>query len=213
MHERLRGVTLPVGLEVLVGTGGRKFWEGTGSFLFTHFGYSGPVALDASRHVAREAWTGPVTVMANFLTGTTPEAFERELLQGIEHEPRRTLPALLRGRLPESLMLELLAKVGVEPERPLSRLSREERRAVVAAFTAHALPVLEVMGYRKAEVTAGGVPLAEVDPSTLESRCSPGLHLAGEILNVDGRLGGYNFQFAWSTGHVAGRSAALGRTG
>jgi predicted Rossmann fold flavoprotein len=213
MHERLRGVTLPVGVTVLVGKGGRKFWEGTGSFLFTHFGYSGPVALDASRHVAREAWTGPVTVMANFLTDTTPEAFERELLQGIEHEPRRTLPALLRGRLPESLMLELLARVGVEPARPLSRLSREERRAVVAAFTAHELPVLEVMGYRKAEVTAGGVPLAEVDPSTLESRRSPGLHLAGEILNVDGRLGGYNFQFAWSTGHVAGRSAALARTG
>ena len=209
MHERLRGVTLPAGLTVLVGAGGRKFWEGSGSFLFTHFGYSGPVALDASRHVAREGWSAPVAVVANFLVeDATPATFERELLQGIELEPRRTLPLLLRGRLPESLMLELLAHAGVGPERPLSRLSREERRAVVAAFTAHELPVLEVMGYRKAEVTAGGVPLAEVDPSTLESRKSPGLHLAGEILHVDGRLGGYNFQWAWSTGHVAGRAAA-----
>jgi predicted Rossmann fold flavoprotein len=213
MHERLRGVTLPVRLTVLVGEGGRKFWEGTGSFLFTHFGYSGPVALDASRHVVREGWNGPVAVIANFLTDTTSEAFERELLQGIEHEPRRTLPLLLRGRLPESLMLELLAHAGVEPERPLSRLSRDERRAVVAAFTAHALPVLEVMGYRKAEVTAGGVPLGEVDPSTLESRKSPGLHLAGEILHVDGRLGGYNFQWAWSTGWVAGKAAAHSASG
>jgi predicted flavoprotein YhiN len=70
------------------------------------------------------------------------------------------------------------------------------------------LLVLEVMGYRKAEVTAGGVPVSEVDPSTLESRKAPGLYLAGEILDVEGRLGGYNFQWAWSTGHLAGQSAA-----
>jgi hypothetical protein len=147
-------------------------------------------------------------VIANFLPETTSEAFERELMLGIEHEPRRTLPALLRGRIPESLVFELLAHVEIEPERPLSRLSRDERRAIVAAVTAHELPVLEVMGYRKAEVTAGGVPLSETDPRTLESRVSPGLFLAGEILDVDGRLGGYNFQFAWSTGWVAGRGAA-----
>ena len=208
MHERLRGVTLPVALTVLTGANRKRFWQGTGSFLFTHFGYSGPVALDASRHVAREAWEGPVAVIASFLPEVTSEAFERELMLGIEHEPRRTLPALLRGRIPESLVGELLAHVEIEPERPLSRLSREERRAIVAAVTAHELPVLEVMGYRKAEVTAGGVPLSEVDPRTLESRVAPGLYLAGEILDVDGRLGGYNFQWAWSTGWVAGRAAA-----
>jgi len=73
---------------------------------------------------------------------------------------------------------------------------------------AYVLPVLEVMGYKKAEVTAGGVALDEVDPRTLESRLTPGLYFVGEILDVDGRLGGYNFQWAWSTGHVAGRAAA-----
>jgi hypothetical protein len=213
MHERLRGVTLPVTLTVLTGATRKRFWQGTGSFLFTHFGYSGPVALDASRHVAREAWEGPVGVVANFLPEVTSDAFERELMLGIEHEPRRTLPALLRGRIPESLVFELLAHAGIEPERPLSRLSRDERRAIVAAVTAHELPVLEVMGYRKAEVTADGVPLSEVDPRTLESRVSPGLFLAGEILDVDGRLGGYNFQWAWSTGWIAGRAAARSTPG
>jgi len=75
--------------------------------------------------------------------------------------------------------------------------------------TEYELPVLEVMGYKKAEVTAGGVPIDEVDPRTMESRLAPGLHLAGEILDTDGRLGGYNFQWAWSTGWVAGRAAAV----
>ncbi len=210
MHERLRGVTLPVALTVLTGANRKRFWQGAGSFLFTHFGYSGPVALDASRHFARESWDGPVAVIANFLPEVTSEAFERELMLAIEHEPRRTLPALLRGRIPESLVGELLALVEIEPERPLSRISRDERRAIVAAVTANELPVLEVMGYRKAEVTAGGVPVSEVDPRTLGSRLSPGLYLAGEILDVDGRLGVYTFQWAWSTGWVAGRGVARG---
>ncbi len=209
MHERLRGVTLDVQLTVLIGPNKKRFWQGTGSFLFTHFGYSGPVALDASRHFVREAWTDPpTTVIASFLPETTAENFEKELLQGADHEPRRTLPALLRGRIPESLVQELLKEAGVEPERQLGRLSKEDRKRVVLVVTSYTLPVLEVMGYRKAEVTAGGVPVSEVDPRTLESRVSPGLHLAGEILDVDGRLGGYNFQWAWSTGWVAGRSAA-----
>ncbi len=208
MHERLRGVTLPVELIVLTGRTRRKFWHGAGSFLFTHFGYSGPVALDASRHVARESWTAPVAVIANFLPGVSEDALDLELRQAADHEPRRTMPALLRGRIPESLVFELLSAAGVEPERPLSRVSRDERRRLVRALVAHELPVLEVMGYRKAEVTAGGVPVSEVDPSTLESRVSPGLYLAGEILDVEGRLGGYNFQWAWSTGWVAGRGAA-----
>jgi hypothetical protein len=206
LHARLRGVTLPVELTVVVA--GKRFWRGTGSFLFTHFGYSGPVALDASRHVVREGWHAPVEVHANFLPGETPEACDASLLAEAAHEPRRSLLGTLRTRLPERLSEELLSEVGVPAERALAQLTRDERRRLVRALTAFVLPVTRVMGYRKAEVTAGGVPLAEVDPSTLESRCAPGLYLAGEILDVEGRLGGYNFQFAWSTGWVAGRGAA-----
>ena len=204
MHERLRGVTLDATLTVRVS--GKKAWEGSGSFLFTHFGYSGPVVLDASRHVARAE--GPFAVFASFLPGESTESLEAELLAGAARDPRRTALGLLRARLPESLVFELLAYANVPPDRTLARLTREERKALARAVTAYELPVLEVMGYRKAEVTAGGVPLSEVDPRTLESRLAPGVHFAGEILDVDGRLGGYNFQWAWSTGHVAGRSAA-----
>jgi predicted Rossmann fold flavoprotein len=208
MHEQLRGVTVPVELTVLVGEHGKKFWQGAGSFLFTHFGYSGPVALDASRHVVREGWEAPVRVLANFVPGTSEEKCERAIFDDAAREPRRTVMGFLRSRLPESLAAELAAAAGVAGDGLLGQLTREGRRALVRALTAHDLDVLEVMGYRKAEVTAGGVPLDEVEPSTLESRRSPGLFLAGEILHVDGRLGGYNFQWAWSTGWVAGRAAA-----
>lgn len=204
MHERLRGVTLPVALTVRVS--GKKAWERTGSFLFTHFGYSGPVVLDASRHVARAE--GPVSVIASFLPDQTLESFEAQLLRASEHEARHTALNYVKRRLPESLALELATRAGIPLDRTLGQLKREERRALARAVTEDELPVLEVMGYKKAEVTAGGVPLSEVDPRTLESRLAKGVHFAGEILDTDGRLGGYNFQWAWSTGWVAGRSAA-----
>jgi predicted Rossmann fold flavoprotein len=204
MHERLRGVTLDVSLTVRVA--GKKAWEGTGSFLFTHFGYSGPVVLDASRHVARA--DGPVTVIASFLPDQTLESFEAQLLSASEREARHTALNYVRRRLPESLALELVTRAGIPLDRTLGQLKREERRELARAVTECELPVLEVMGYKKAEVTAGGVPLSEVDPRTLESRLAPGVHLAGEILDTDGRLGGYNFQWAWSTGWVAGKAAA-----
>ena len=204
MHERLRGVTLDVSLTVRVA--GKKAWQGTGSFLFTHFGYSGPVVLDASRHVARAE--GPVTVIASFLPDQTLESFEAQLLSASEREARHTALNYIRRRLPESLALELVTRAGIPLDRTLGQMKREERRELARTVTECDLPVLEVMGYKKAEVTAGGVPLSEVDPRTLESRLAPGVHLAGEILDTDGRLGGYNFQWAWSSGTVAGRAVA-----
>jgi predicted Rossmann fold flavoprotein len=209
MHERLRGVTLDVALTVRVA--GKKAWEGTGSFLFTHFGYSGPVVLDASRHVARAE--GPVSVFASFLPGLTLEAFEAQLRSAGTREARHTALNYLKRRLPESLALELVTRAGIPLDRTLGQLKREERRELARAVAENELPVLEVMGYKKAEVTAGGVPLSEVDPTTLESRKAKGVHLAGEILDTDGRLGGYNFQWAWSTGWVAGKAATVPREG
>jgi predicted Rossmann fold flavoprotein len=197
-------VTLDVSLTVRVA--GKKAWQGAGSFLFTHFGYSGPVVLDASRHVARAE--GPVTVIASFLPDQTLESFEAQLLSASEREARHTALNYVRRRLPESLALELVTRAGIPLDRTLGQMKREERRELARAVTECELPVLEVMGYKKAEVTAGGVPLSEVDPRTLESRLAPGVHLAGEILDTDGRLGGYNFQWAWSTGWVAGKAAA-----
>ncbi len=111
---------------------------------------------------------------------------------------------LLPDSVPRRLAERLLPAVGVPAERRGPEMSREERRRLVAGLKGFRLPVAGTLGFAKAEVTSGGVALPEVDPVTLESRRRPGLHFAGEVLDLDGLIGGYNFQAAWSTGWLAG---------
>jgi predicted flavoprotein YhiN len=119
-----------------------------------------------------------------------------------------TVIALLRRHLQERLAEALLADAGVDGALSLARLRREERRRLVEALAEHPLPWTGDEGYRKAEVTGGGVALSEIDPRTLESRLHPGLVLCGEILDAFGPIGGYNFLWAWATGRAAGLGAA-----
>jgi predicted Rossmann fold flavoprotein len=112
--------------------------------------------------------------------------------------------------MPSSVAAAVAARAGVDPATPLAQLSRDVRRAVAHAVAALPLDVTGSRGYSHAEATAGGVSLDEIDPATMESKRCPGLYLAGEMLDVDGRLGGFNFQWAWSSGWVAGRAAARG---
>ena len=167
-----------------------------GSLLFTHFGLSGPVVLDISRHwIATRG-----QLVANFLPGETFESLESLLMRA---NPRATVASVLRGRVPE----RLLTAIAGEPV-PLAKLTKDERRRLVRAFVEVPVPVVRDRGFEFAEVTAGGVPLAEIDLATMASRKCEGLYLCGEILDVDGRIGGYNFQWAWASGRLAGIHAA-----
>ncbi len=114
------------------------------------------------------------------------------------------------GGIPDRLARTLCVQAEVEPGALVHTLTREKRRAPVRCVTETQLPVTGDRGYTYAEVTAGGVPLSEVHLETMESRVCPGLHLCGEILDVDGRIGGFNFQWAWASGYVAGKGAARG---
>ena len=112
--------------------------------------------------------------------------------------------------VPERLARALCEIAAVDPATSLRQLTREQRKALARAACALPLHVEGDRGFTYAEVTMGGVPLAEVKLDTMESRACPGLHLAGEILDVDGRIGGFNFQWAWASGFIAGGSAASG---
>ncbi|MDO8795491.1 MAG: NAD(P)/FAD-dependent oxidoreductase, partial [Vicinamibacterales bacterium] len=122
--------------------------------------------------------------------------------------PTATLGRELGALLPASVADVLIRQAGVDPATPLAHLAKDARRAVIRAALTLPLRVTGSRGYQYAEATAGGVPLEEIDPATMESRVCPGLYLAGEILDVDGRLGGFNFQWAWSSGWVAGTAVA-----
>ena len=112
--------------------------------------------------------------------------------------------------VPASVASALLRALGIDGTLPLAHLLRDDRRRLARALVEWPLPVVGTRGYNVAEATAGGVALTEIDPATMESRVCPGLFLAGEMLDVDGRLGGFNFQWAWSSGFVAGRALARG---
>jgi predicted Rossmann fold flavoprotein len=196
----LAGLTLPT--EVTLRTpAGKRLLATSGSTLLTHVGLSGPAVLDISRHwlVARAGGESVLTL--NWLPGETAESVDRLLLaaQG------RGVLAALRARLPDRLARILCEQAGAAAG---GDLSRESRRRLVAAVIATPLPIIGDRGFTVAEATAGGVPLVEVRLETMESRICPGLFLAGEVLDVDGRIGGFNFQWAWASGFVAGSAAA-----
>jgi len=204
--DAAQGMTLNAALTLRVD--GKVQVTTRGSFLLTHFGYSGPAALDFSRHWHRTEDSTERRVEVSFVPGETRERLLGAWLAAAADSGRRTPRQFLAGRAPERLSDLLCREAGVDPVERLSQVDRERRSAVIERVVARALPVTGTLGYEKAEVTAGGVRLDEVDPSTLASRKVPGLYLCGEILDVEGRLGGFNFQWSWSSGTVAGRAAA-----
>jgi predicted Rossmann fold flavoprotein len=180
----------------------KKLYRTTGSTLCTHGGLSGPAILDASRHWLVARATDPrVTLSLNWFPGEHADTFDRRL---VEQQGRGAL-TILRERLPDRLA-RCLCEHAEAPS--TGDLSRDARRRLVAMATATPLPITGDRGFTVAEATAGGVPLAEVRLETMESRICPGLYLAGEALDVDGRIGGFNFQWAWASGFVAGTASA-----
>jgi predicted Rossmann fold flavoprotein len=206
-HAELAGIAQDVELAVFVA--GKRIDHRTGSMLWTHFGVSGPVAMDASRHwtAAHESGREPV-VKCNLLPGEIFDSAEKWLVDSIAARPKASMLTHLTSRLPERVAVALLRHSGVDPTTVAAQLPRENRRALVHALTGLVLPVVQHRGWNYAEVTAGGVPLSEIDYRTMQSRKVPNLYLAGEVLDVDGRIGGFNFQWAWATGYLAGRAAA-----
>jgi len=201
-HRPLSGIAHEAELTVRVR--GRAPQRRRGSLLWTHFGVSGPVVLDASRTWLRARLEGCApTLEACLVPGLQPEEADALLRQAAGSNPRQSVARALARWLPQAVSEALVSEAGLPMDAPLGRLARDVRRAVVRGLVARELPVVDSRGYAFAEVTAGGVPLAELDTRAMESRLRPGLHLVGEILDVDGRIGGFNFQWAWSSAWVA----------
>ncbi len=199
VFSSLAGVSLSV---TVAARGGARSAAATGGFLFTHQGYSGPSILDVSHVAVRSLGeAAPARLSVQWTSRGEPE-----WIAALRPRPEgsRTVAGALRGAMPERLAAAIVQWAGVDPARPLSRLLREERLRLVEHLTRGDLPWTGHEGYAKAEVTGGGVSLAEVDPRTMESRRCPGLYLCGEALDAFGPIGGYNFQWAWATGRAAG---------
>lgn len=200
----LSGLTVPATITLWSGTG-RKLVEFTNSTLCTHFGLSGPGVLDISRYWLDTRAADPgATLTINWLPGRAEADADADLAA----QRAVGIARALGGRLPDRLARALCESCGIDPAGTLDRLRRDDRRRLVNALTRTPLPVTGDRGFTHAEATAGGVPLSELHLESMESRVCPGLHLCGEVCDVDGRIGGFNFQWAWSSGYVAGKGAA-----
>lgn len=201
----LAGLTLDVRLD-LRDADGRPVASRTASAVFTHFGLSGPAPMDISRHLARNRADSPGRALALTLGHPAlPDVAtaERWLMDEARRAPSRMVATAMAALYPERLARLLGDDLG-----RLGALTRDARREAAVRLAALPLDVRGDRGFAFAETTAGGVDLREVDARTMESRRVPGLHLCGEVLDADGRIGGFNFQWAWSTGFLAGRAAA-----
>lgn len=196
----LAGLSLPVELRIVAGD--RPLEVFRGDFLFTHEGFSGPAILDASRWFAASPGALVPRLLASW--GEARIDWDAELRGG----GAGVLGTRLRERLPRRLADRLLERASLSPDAKSATLTRDARRALVVELTACDLAVAGDAGFARAEVTAGGLPLEEVELGGLESRLVPGLHFAGEIFDVTGRVGGFNFLWAWVTGRKAGLAAS-----
>ena len=208
-HRELSGVSHEV--EIAIWIDGRVAERLSGAMLWTHFGVSGPVALNASRHWMRaHIEQRPVRLTVSFHPGQSFEEVDARWSGRARETPRATVQSTLADTLPSSVAAAIASRLGIDRSVALAHFARDDRRPLVRALVEWPLPVTGTRGYNYAEVTAGGIALDEIDPATMESRVRRGLYLVGEILDVDGRIGGFNFQWAWSTGFVAGRALASG---
>ena len=223
-HSGLSGISHEATITTRVE--GKIVDQRTGSLLWTHFGVSGPVVLDASRFSVIATGEGRhSTISINFIPGKTFKEVERWLSDTARQPGRKTVHALLSQQIPNRVAKVLCSHVGKSCRAPsheedhkhrsvdvgamaMNKLPRTQRQALTEALTTLSLPVVGNRGWNHAEVTAGGIPLQEVNPHSMASRKVPGLYLIGEMLDCDGRIGGFNFQWAWSTGYIAGYSVA-----
>jgi predicted Rossmann fold flavoprotein len=173
-----------------------------GSFLFTHFGLSGPVVLDVSRVITGHAEPRSLALVCDFVPDLHAETLDEELRRHCAADGKKQVVGIVARLVPRRLAEALTAMFGKQA----AQWTAAERRFLVAALKETQIPISGTRGFKKAEVTAGGVALNEVDSSTIQSKLVPGLFLAGEILDLDGPIGGYNFQAAFSTGWLAGSS-------
>jgi predicted Rossmann fold flavoprotein len=181
--------------------------EAQSSFLFTHFGFSGPSALDVSREVARHQEKNRLSLRCDFLPEKNFDLFVEWLNDKKRNHGKQFVSTFFTDLFPKRLIEALIVAAGVDPQQKGAELSKKQIQSLAQQFKRAIFPIQGTLGFEKAEVTAGGIDLNEVESKTMQSKLVEGLFLAGEILDLDGPIGGFNFQSAWSTGWLAGQHA------
>ncbi|MGD9002316.1 MAG: NAD(P)/FAD-dependent oxidoreductase [Anaerolineae bacterium] len=206
--RRLEGLSLR-NVRISAWIDGLKEAEAFGEMLFTGFGVSGPIVLSLSRRIVDALRTGrQVKLSVDLKPALDHPTLDARLLRDISASPKRHFHNMLKGLLPSSLIPVCVDLTGIPAHRAVHRITAEQRQRLRLWLKDFRLDVIGHRPLSEAIITAGGVDTAQVDPHTMASRVIEGLYFAGEVLDIDAETGGYNLQAAFSTGWVAGRSAA-----
>lgn len=186
---------------------GKVVYTDFGEMLFTHYGVTGPMILSASAHL-RDIRRGRYVLHLNFKPALDDETLDARLLADFGKYANRDFANALGDLLPQKLIPAVVRRSGIDPQKKVNGITRAERQALTAALRDFTLTVKRARPLAEAIVTAGGVELSEVSPKTMEAKKIPGLYFCGEVLDLDAYTGGFNLQIAFSTGYLAGESAA-----
>jgi predicted Rossmann fold flavoprotein len=201
--KELMGVSVPA---ITASIAGSKL-SSTGPLLITHWGMSGPAVLRLSAWGARDiaAMNYTFTLRVDWTNGLGEHTLRERMEQYRSEHPKKHLANLCPLDLPGRLWLHLLDRLELQSTKTWGELGRRDRDRLIDALTNARYAVRGRTTFKEEFVTAGGVALDEVDPASMQSRLVPGLYFAGEVLDIDGITGGFNFQAAWTTGHIAGK--------
>lgn len=186
----------------------KSVYEGFGEFVFTHFGLSGPLILSASSHYVKKLYGREAYLSIDLKPTLTSEELDKRILKDFENEKNKSFKNSLDKLLPQKLIPVIIKRSGIDEEKRVNGITREERQSLAGLIKNLEFTITGTRGENEAIITQGGVSVKETDPKTMESRLVPGLYFAGEVLDVDALTGGFNLQIAWSTGALAGMSAA-----
>lgn len=198
----LRNVTATVEVE------GKKIYSQLGEMLFTHYGVSGPLILSASSYYVHKAKGKKAKLYIDLKPALTMEQLDKRVLREFDDNKNKQFKNAITTLFPAKLLPIMPVLAGIDPDKKVNEITKEEREKFVFEIKHMELTIQGVRDYNEAIITQGGVSLKEVNPSTMESKLIKGLYFAGEVLDLDAMTGGYNLQIAWSTGHLAGESAA-----
>jgi hypothetical protein len=183
----------------------KKQFKEIGDVLFTHFGLSGPLILDISKRIGKLLKQGEVKLNLDLLPNLNIEVLDKEFRKKVKETPKRSIKSLLADFMPKRLVMVFMKKLKIE-DKQINNITKEERRDIIKLLKNIEVTVIDLLGFDLAMVTSGGVSLKEIDDKTMKSKIIDNLYFAGEIINIDGRSGGFNLQLCWSTGYLAGKS-------
>lgn len=206
--KELQGLSLKNVTVALCQNGKKVFYEGFGEMLFTHFGVSGPLILSASSYYTGRKSKENVSLYLDLKPALSEEQLDKRVLRDFEENKNKQFKNSLGSLFPAKLIPVIIRLSGIDGEKKIHEVTKEERFRFVHLIKHIEMTITGTREFQEAIITKGGISVKEVNPSTMESKLVKGLYFAGEVLDVDALTGGFNLQIAWSTGYLAGSSAA-----